>query len=114
MTLSRIPKIYSNKQELQESRKTFETMLASLESFVKQAHIKDSHHIVGSHQPFFLAYQNTNNKRLLSRYGSICIELMKGMQSTISAPAPRIATQKIKNRHCERVSASTFSMGRNY
>lgn len=96
MALSRIPKIYSSTQELVAARETFEAMLAELESWVKQAHIRDGQKVVGTHQPFFLAYQDTNNKPVLSRYGSICVELMKNLQSTIALPTQHVEHKKIK------------------
>lgn len=96
MALSRIPKIYSSTQELVAARETFEAMLAELERWVKRTHIKDGQKVVGTHQPFFLAYQDTDNKPLLSRYGSICAELMGNLQSTIAIPRQHVENKKIK------------------
>jgi predicted O-linked N-acetylglucosamine transferase (SPINDLY family) len=96
MALSRIPKIYSSQKELVVAKKAFEVMLTELETWVKQAHIKDGQKVVGTHQPFFLAYQDTNNKLVLSRYGSICVELMKNLQLTIAMPPQHVEHKKIK------------------
>ena len=36
--------------------------------------------VVGSLQPFFVAYQETNNRDVLARYGHLCVRLMKHWQ----------------------------------
>jgi predicted O-linked N-acetylglucosamine transferase (SPINDLY family) len=41
---------------------------------------------VGTMQPFFLAYQNYNNRDLLKQYGELCAAFM----SRLSRPAPRV------------------------
>ena len=71
-------------------------MLSDLEIWVRKTSIDDGYKVVGSHQPFFLAYQDINNKSLLSRYGSICSELMSGLQATIPTPPAYIQQNKIK------------------
>ncbi len=96
MALSRIPKIFSTQQELVAAREIFSSMLSDLEIWVRKTSIDDGYKVVGSHQPFFLAYQDINNKSLLSRYGSICSELMSGLQATIPTPPAYIQQNKIK------------------
>lgn len=96
LVLSRIPKIFSTQEELAASRKIFGDMLIDLEKWVKESRIHEGYKVVGSHQPFFLAYQDINNRDLLSRYGSICSELMRDLQAKIPIPAKYIKQNKIR------------------
>lgn len=96
MALSRIPKIFSTQQQLAAAREIFDSMLSDLEIWVRKTSIDDGYKVVGSHQPFFLAYQDINNKSLLSCYGSICSQLMRGLQVKVPTPPAYIQENKIK------------------
>ena len=51
----------------------------------------DAHAVVGSQQPFFLAYVEGNHRDALGQYGDLCVALMSQWAARVgvSAPAPR-------------------------
>ncbi|MBU3612657.1 tetratricopeptide repeat protein [Polynucleobacter sp. MG-27-Goln-C1] len=96
LALSRIPKIYSTIEELAASRELFSTMLSELEDWINVTTIKNGYKVVGGHQLFFLAYQNEDNSKLLSRYGNICHKLMKDLQPILTPSTAVAARAKMK------------------
>jgi predicted O-linked N-acetylglucosamine transferase (SPINDLY family) len=65
-------------------------MLAELDKWFDAARSVDGHRAVGTMQPFYLAYQEFDNRELLSRYGALCSRLMGLWQKThVPFPGPR-------------------------
>ena len=97
LAISQIPKVYKNKEELQESRKGFVTQLDVLEgAIIEKEAAGKIERILGKH-PFYLAYQDENNISLLSQYGKICVEHAKGIQNSLVKPTETAEpSQKIK------------------
>jgi protein O-GlcNAc transferase len=58
----------------------FGSALAELDDWFDHAHIDEGVEVVGSMQPFFVAYQDSNNRDVLARYGKLCARLMKHWQ----------------------------------
>lgn len=75
-----IPNILNSAEESLECRRKFEKELDTLEELFLDGQLDGVHGAVGSHLPFYLAYQELNNKDLLSKYGSLCNHIMSQWQ----------------------------------
>ena len=97
-TMFQLPVICSSDNDARDCRTAFARELAKLDDWFGPDRIKDGFKAVGSQQPFYLAYQEENNRDLLSRYGAICNRLMRHWQQsqgfkpsrTVSAHAIRV------------------------
>jgi protein O-GlcNAc transferase len=78
--------IYSSASEIEPSRQAFSNGLLDLYAWFHAARRPEAYTAVGSHQPFFIAYQPFNNKELLSRYGKLCVEWMGSMPQDLAVP----------------------------
>ena len=77
--LSQIPKIYSIDSDPKTFRNNFIREINALHQLVNTHEYAEGYKVVGSHQPFFLAYQEENNVDVLSAYGQICSKLMSNL-----------------------------------
>ena len=77
LALSEIPPILSTNTNTKEIRARLSIALDDLNLWITKHKEDLALPGVGSHQPFYLAYQELNNKELLSKYGDICYKLMK-------------------------------------
>jgi protein O-GlcNAc transferase len=85
---AQIPVIPLTAEEVRLSRTSFVAALGALRVWLESARVTDPAAMVGAEQPFFLAYQEANNRDLLSAYGQLCVELMSRLQPE----APRAGT----------------------
>jgi predicted O-linked N-acetylglucosamine transferase (SPINDLY family) len=84
-----IPKIAAPDENFAASRETFSSGLRELNSYF-DAQISGGHDAVGVSTPFYLAYQPTNNRGLLSAYGKLCAKIMRRWQDQqLPWPRPR-------------------------
>jgi protein O-GlcNAc transferase len=81
-----IPRVYRPQENPAACREEFSRELAELDAWFDARRMND-HEVVGRSQPFWLAYQEENNRDLLSRYGTLCARIMKHWhdQQTISS-----------------------------
>jgi predicted O-linked N-acetylglucosamine transferase (SPINDLY family) len=98
--IASIPALPENVAEIEQSRAAFAAELAALEGWLKYHPCQDPTLVVGAIQPFFLAYQQRDNRELLSAYGKICADLMREWQSAnhrvpSAAPAHRRSRLRI-------------------
>lgn len=70
------PAIFLGGENLQELRKKFSLELEQLDKWFFEENLDEAYEVVGSIQPFYLTYQELNNKELLSKYGQLCYRLM--------------------------------------
>ena len=75
-----IPHIFRGDENIEELRDKFLQELEKLNGSISDQELDGLFKVVGSHQPFYLAYQNFNNKVLLSKYGLICDRFMRQWQ----------------------------------
>ena len=80
LAMSQLALVYEADDDPEEFRSAFSRALSDLDVWFDADRIKDGHKAVGSQQPFFLAYQEVNNRELLSQYGDLCARLMKFWQ----------------------------------
>jgi len=97
LTLSVIPVILPAKNNIQELRHQLSTALDDFDRWI----IKNVTFItapnIGSNQLFYLAYQELNNRELLSKYGNICCKLMiTWLNGSALKPIPCLSRSKNK------------------
>lgn len=96
-TMAQIPPICEVDVDPKRFRSAFAAELTELASWFDS----DSNRIargfkaVGAQLPFYLAYQEENNKELLSRYGDLCVRIMRAWQAGQTF-APAIAHNSAK------------------
>jgi predicted O-linked N-acetylglucosamine transferase (SPINDLY family) len=89
-TMAQIHPIYTDVREMAKARSNFARMLNELNKWFDAARSAEGYKAVGSTQPFYLAYQEADNRELLARYGALCARLMAPWQAErIPAPKPR-------------------------
>lgn len=84
LTIAEIPKIASTTQEWKESREKFHSRLKQLSKEDFSYASKDEIAENVSRHPFYIAYQNKNNKYLLSQYGDVCTQHIKAIQEGLT------------------------------
>jgi len=77
LAISVIPLINSGKDDVENNRLQFERELVELNNWFYGARLESGFKAIGSRQPFYLAYQEENNKELLGQYGQICNRIMQ-------------------------------------
>jgi len=76
LAMSQIPAVYEADADPGRHRAAFSRELEALERWFDTTRIAEGFQAVGVHQPFYLAYQEENNRDLLKRYGNLCTRLM--------------------------------------
>ncbi|MGC2457296.1 MAG: tetratricopeptide repeat protein [Gallionellaceae bacterium] len=76
LAMSRLQLVAETDKEIEASRTEFLHELDELNTWF-DTRMALGYRAVGVYQPFFLAYQEKNNRGLLSRYGALCARLMK-------------------------------------
>lgn len=71
-----IPHLMHGDEDLELLRNNFTSELRKLNEAVSDRQLDNLYKVVGLHQPFYLAYQNYNNKNMLRDYGLICDRFM--------------------------------------
>ena len=75
-TMSQIPAVHEADADPARYRTAFSLELEELDHWFDAARLASGFSAVGSQQPFYLAYQEENNRDLLRRYGSLCARIM--------------------------------------
>jgi len=78
--MTQLPMVAEDDAELSRSRSDFAAELDALERWCDANGPVKAARAVGVHQPFYLAYQDEDNRELLSRYGALCTRLMGSWQ----------------------------------
>lgn len=78
LTMAWIPEVCGPNDSPETGREKFTAELAELEAWYDKNRVPQAHISVGLHQPFYLAYQEQNNRDLFSQYGILCARLMEG------------------------------------
>lgn len=91
LVMAQVPPIPSSTTDLQKARSNFVRMLAELDKWFDSNRSTQGHSAVGSTQPFYLAYQATNNREVLHKYGALCARLMAPWQTVNGMAARAIA-----------------------
>ena len=76
LAMSQLPAVYEADAHPERSRAAFSRELEQLERWFEPARTATGFNAVGVQQPFYLAYQEENNRALLARYGNLCVRIM--------------------------------------
>jgi len=97
IALLNIPTFINSTEHLESSRISLNTALKHLQLECSDSGFLNAFQSVGLHQPFYLAYQERNNKELMQQYAQICHTVMAHWQSTYLADILHSTkSQKIK------------------
>ncbi len=80
LAMAQLAGVYGAGEASGDYRAAFATALSELDAWLTGDRIAAGSHAVGSYPPFYLAYDEQNNKDLLSRYGDLCARLMHHWQ----------------------------------
>ncbi len=92
-TMVHIPGVFDDAAEIAQVRTRFAAELDSLARWfdANPGRLDAGWQAVGAHVPFYLTYQNENNRNLLSQYGALCVRLMRHWQQNQPVPRPDVA-----------------------
>ena len=76
LAMAQLPAVYEADGQPARSRAAFEHELQELDHWFDAAHAVSGFKAVGVLPPFYLAYQEQNNRPLLDRHGDLCARLM--------------------------------------
>ena len=82
MAFLSIPPIFSCLENINASRDDFTLGLKQLDEWFTSEKLEGANELIGTSQPFYLAYQEVNNKELMLKYGLICNRIMNYWQKT--------------------------------
>jgi predicted O-linked N-acetylglucosamine transferase (SPINDLY family) len=74
--MQQLPAVYAADADPLRIRTAFSLELDELDRWFDATRSAQGFNVVGSRQPFFLAYQEENNRDLLRRHGGLCARLM--------------------------------------
>jgi predicted O-linked N-acetylglucosamine transferase (SPINDLY family) len=90
LPMLQIPPVYDADDAPAAARSRFEHELRSLDEWFDRGRAALAWNVVGSMQPFYLAYDETNHRDLLARYGDLCARLM----AAHLRPAPAVVRSR--------------------
>ncbi len=76
LAMFQIPPVYAAGADPGRYRAAFAKELDRLDRWLDSSRIASACSAVGNQQPFYLAYQEENNRDLLQRYGNLCARIM--------------------------------------
>ena len=82
LAIATIPKVFPTGESIQKSREAFESELDELERWLPTSKVIEGFTNIGAHQPFYLAYQELDNKNLLTRFGKMGCDILKRWQES--------------------------------
>ncbi|HET8694422.1 MAG TPA: tetratricopeptide repeat protein [Aquabacterium sp.] len=82
-----IPRLRQHGDSLEFLRSRLASELRELSQRIHAEPVDDPLVVVGEVQPFYLAYQELNNRDLLSQYGQLCVDLMQQWSSKQDQPS---------------------------
>lgn len=95
LAMTTIPIVPEQGSDPIAARPEFSRELAALGAWFDSTRL-DGHEQIGTMTPFYLAYQEENNRDLLSRYGSLCCALMKRWQDKQQFAFPGSGAGRVK------------------
>lgn len=93
LAVSQLPLVAGDEAELGRSRAAFDAQLSALERWCDERGPEKSARAVGTQQPFYLAYQDGDQRALMARYGALCARLMGAWQQATKLPMPARVTR---------------------
>ena len=97
LALVALPPLFAEAEDIAPSRHALSRALDELDAWFVPSRMNDAHEAVATGRLFYLAYQEADNKPLLSKYGALGNRLMRHwQQANAIAPAPLSAAGKIR------------------
>jgi predicted O-linked N-acetylglucosamine transferase (SPINDLY family) len=97
LAFSNIPPIFRSAKQSDSLYRKFCDQIQFLYAEFKKLSCLDAHLVVGSSQPFYLAYINRNHKPILSEYGKLCSMIMSSrFQDLSTLNSPTFCSDKVK------------------
>jgi predicted O-linked N-acetylglucosamine transferase (SPINDLY family) len=94
--MARLPVVYADEADIETSRAAYAEQLEALCAAADNGRSPGLVRGVGSHQPFFLAYQGRDDRGLQSRYGALVCRLMAERYPTPALPEPPTADEPVR------------------
>ena len=91
LAMSQLAAVYRANDEPERCRSAFSAALKELDAWFDSNRIVDGYRGVGTQQPFYLAYQEQDNRPLLSEYGDLCARLMRYWYDAQGISLPTLA-----------------------
>jgi protein O-GlcNAc transferase len=82
IAMSQLTLVYGEGEDPERFRAAFSQALDDLGRWFDDSRVHLGYMAVGSQQPFYIAYQESDNRPVLSKYGDLCTRLMRDWQST--------------------------------
>lgn len=80
LTMAQVPAVAGTHEEIEASRAKYLDEIDELKAWFDNEKKELGYQAVGIAQPFFLAYQEENNRDFLLQYGTLCTQLMEFWQ----------------------------------
>jgi protein O-GlcNAc transferase len=98
LALGQLKTIYESEAEVAASREALSRSLDDLKTWYESTpELEAPYAAVGTIQPFWLAYQNRNNRELLMRYGALCAAFMSRLpRPALSDPPDAPVGRKLR------------------
>ena len=93
LAVATIPKVFSSSETIEKSREAFKNQIHQLELSLSTAQASEDFTNAVAHQPFYLAYQELNNKNLLSCFGKLGCNILKKWQQKKGISAKCLSTK---------------------
>lgn len=91
------PPLMLREEDIAPSRRALDVALDELDQWFTPSRMDLAHEAVATRRPFYLAYQEEDNRHLMSKYGALCHRLMRHWQQTSAlAPTPLSASGRIR------------------
>jgi protein O-GlcNAc transferase len=91
LAMIQIPLVADTPGEIEACRKNLLRELVGLNTWFDVGRTAGGYRAVGTYQPFYLAYQEQNNRDILFQYGTLCVRLMQHWHDRQAFPSPRTA-----------------------
>lgn len=88
LAMHQLPAVYAASDDPAAARRAFSTELDKLDRWLDASRLEKGVQAVGSVQPFLLAYQEQDNRRLLEQHGKLCVRVMSAWAERQGLPAP--------------------------
>jgi predicted O-linked N-acetylglucosamine transferase (SPINDLY family) len=91
LAMSSLRPIYESQAQVQISRIQLASSMTEIGEWFRTTASPSAYQAVGATQPFYLAYQEMNNRELLTQYGNLCSSWMTSLKARPTAARPSIA-----------------------
>lgn len=98
LTMSQLPAVYMDPEETLRRRAAFAEALGEMDRWFDGARLHLGARAVGVNHPFYLAYQEEDNRDLLAIYGALCCRLMHdwSTRASLRPPVPGRSTHALR------------------